>query len=125
MVGAHSEDRVRNTPCAHNPDEEQRAKRRVRRDVEPPEVRRFLRQELLRMVGHSWWNRPRVYRHDLAGDAEESPRTREGRVAAATLEQEMGRRSVAAAIRPIKEGHPPEKRSATDPRARQGKPPGR
>ena len=39
----------------------------------------------------------------IAGDIEESPRTREGRVAAATLEQEMGRRSVAEAIRPIKE----------------------
>ena len=39
----------------------------------------------------------------LAGGTEESPRTREGRVAAATLEQEMGRRSVAEAIRPIKE----------------------
>ena len=61
VVGAHREDRVRGTPCAHNPEEEQRAKRRVRRDVEPPEVRRFLRQELLRKVGHSWWNRPRVY----------------------------------------------------------------
>ena len=165
VVGAHREDRVRNTPCAHNQQEEQRARRRVRRDVEPPEVRRFLRQELLKKVGHSWWNRPRVYRHDLAdeqeptpslrsvvvvtsdpeqpevspeqqgsgpvgsrdwmtlvgpvaspvtslprtpgrdiflaGDTEESPRTKEGRVAAATLEQEMGRRSVAAAIRPI------------------------
>ena len=42
VVRAHREYRVRNTPCAHNPDEEQRAKRRVRRDVEPPEVRRFL-----------------------------------------------------------------------------------
>ena len=146
------------TPCAHILQEEQRAKRRVRQDVEPPEVRRFLRQG---------WNRPRVYRHDLAdereptpsvrsvvvipsdpeqpevspeqqgsgplgsrdrmtlvepvaylvtslprtpgrdilltGDTEESPRTKEGRVAAATLEQEMGRRSVAAAIRPIKD----------------------
>ena len=159
--------RVLNTPCAHNPEEEQRPRRRVRRDVEPPEVQRFLRQELLKKVGHSWWNRPRVYLHDLAdereptpsvrsvvvvlsdpeqpevspeqqgsgtvgsrdritlvgpvaslvtslprtpgrdiflaGDTEESPRTREGRVAAATLEQEMGRRSVAAAIRPIKD----------------------
>ena len=38
----------------------------------------------------------------LPGDSEESPRSREGRVAAAMLEQEMGRRSVAAAIRPIK-----------------------
>ena len=68
VVRAHREDRVRNTPCAHNPKEEQRAKRRVRRDVEPPEVRRFLRQELLRKVGHSWWNWPRVYRHDLADE---------------------------------------------------------
>ena len=66
VVGAQREDRVRNTPCAQNPEEEQRAKRRVRRDVEPLEVRRFLRRELLRKVGHSWWNRPRVYRHDLA-----------------------------------------------------------
>ena len=167
MVGARREARVRNTPCAHNQEEEQRARRRVRRDVEPSEVRRFLRQELLKKVGHSWWNRPRVYRHDiadereptpsvrsvvvvpsdpeqpevspeqqglgtvgsrdrmtlvgpvaspvtslphtpgrdifLAGDTEESPRTREGRVAAATLEQEMGRRSVVEAIQPIKD----------------------
>ena len=131
MVGAHREDRVRNTPCAHNPDEEQWAKRRVRRDVEPPEVRRFLRQELLKKVGHSWWNRPRVYHHDLAhereptpsvrsvvvtpGDAEESPRTKEGRVAAATLEQEMGRRSVAVAIRPIKDRAVASSSSATEP----------
>ena len=126
--------------------------------MEPPEVRRFLRQELLKKVGHSWWNRPRVYCHDrddereptpsgqeqpeesldqqelgpavlgdrmtlvgpvaspvmslphtpgrdivVAGSTEESPRAREGRLAAATLEQEMGRRSVAEAIRPIRE----------------------
>ena len=167
VVSAHREDRVRGIPCTHNQAEEQRARRRVRRDVEPPEVRRFLRQELLKKVGHSWWNRPRVYRHDLAdereptpslrsvvvvpsgqeqpeespdqqelgpvvsgdrmtlvgpvaspvtslphtpgrdiviaGKTEESPRTREGRVAAAMLEQEMGRRSVAEAIRPIRE----------------------
>ena len=179
MVGAHREDRVRNTLCAHNTDEEQRAKRRVRRDVEPPEVWRFLRQELLKKVGHSWWDRPRVYRHDLAnereptptvrsvvvlpsdpeqpevspeqqgsgpsgsrdrmtlvgpvaspvtslprtpgrdillpGDAEESPKTKEGRVAAATLEQEMGRRSVAAAIRPIKDRAVASSSSATEP----------
>ena len=76
VVRAHREDRVRNTPCAHNPEEEQRAKRRVRRDVEPPEVRRFLRQELLRKVGHSWWNRPRVYRHDLADEWESTPSVR-------------------------------------------------
>ena len=59
--GARREDRVRNTPYAHDPEEEQQARRRVRRDVEPPEERRFLRQELLKKVGHSWWNRPRVY----------------------------------------------------------------
>ena len=51
VVRAHRNDRVRGTPCAHNLDEELRAKRRVRRDVEPPEVRRFLRQELLRRWG--------------------------------------------------------------------------
>ena len=119
------------------------------------------------MVGHSWWNRPRVYRHDLAderepappvqsmvvipsdpdqpeawperqepgpsgpsegmtldkpaaspvtslpcipgqdillpSDSEESQRSREGRVAATTLEHKIGQRSVAAAIRPIKD----------------------
>ena len=131
--------------------------------MEPPEVPRFLRQELLIKVGHSWWNRPRVFRYDkddereptqplrsvvvvppgqeqpegsldqqelgpavsgdrmtligpvtslphtpggdivVAGTTEESPRTREGRLAAATLEQEMGRRSVAEAIQPIRE----------------------
>ena len=69
VVGAHRTDRVRKTPCPHNPQEELEAKKMVRRDVEPPEVRMFLRQELLRKVGHSWWNRPRVYRHDLAGSA--------------------------------------------------------
>ena len=45
-------------------------KQRVRRDVEPPEVRRFLRQELLTKVGHSWWNRPRVYRYDRDDERE-------------------------------------------------------
>ena len=162
MVSAHTKDRVRSIPCDHNPEEERRVKQRVRRDVEPPEVRRFLRQELLKKVGHSWWNRPRVYRYDkddereltqslrsvvvepqgqalhqqelspavpgdrmtlvgpvaspvtslphtlgrdivVAGSTEESPRTREGRLAAATLEQEMGRRSMVEAIRPIRE----------------------
>ena len=49
----------------------------------------------------------------LPGDAQESPRTREGRVAAATLEQEMGRRSVAAAIRPIKDRAVASSSSAT------------
>ena len=76
MVGARREDRVWNTPCAHNPEEEQRARQRVRRDVEPPEVRRLLRQELLKKVGHSWWNRPRVYRHDLADEREPTPSVR-------------------------------------------------
>ena len=162
VVSAHTKDRVRSVPCDQNRGEERRVKQRVRRDVEPPEVRRFLRQELLKKVGHSWWNRPRVYRYDkddkreltqslrsvvvvpqgqeqqeealhqqelspavpgdrmtlvgpvaslvtslphtpgrdivVAGSTEESPRTREGRLAAATLEQEMGRRSVAEAI---------------------------
>ena len=51
----------------------------------------------------------------LPGDAEESPRSREGGVAAATLEQEMGRRSVAAAIRPIKDRAVASSSSATDP----------
>ena len=173
VVGAHRNDRVRGTSCASNPKKELRAKRRVRRDVEPSEVRRFLRQELLRKLGHSWWNRPRVYCHDLAdereltpslrsvvvipsdpeqpevspeqqglgpsgssdrmtlvgpvaspitslprtlgqeillpGDAEESPRTRDGQ------EQEMGRRSVAAAIRPIKDRAVASSSSATEP----------
>ena len=138
-----------------------------------------MRQELLRKVGHSWWNRPQVYRHDLAderepappvqsvvviasdqdqpeaspeqqepgplgssdrmtlvgpvaspvsslpctpvrdillpGDAEESPRSREGRVVAATLEQEMGLPSVAAAIRPIKDRAVASSSFPTDP----------
>ena len=160
VVSAHSGDRVRGIPCNHDAEEERRVKQRVRRDVEPPEVRRFLRQELLTKVGHSWWNRPRVYRYDrdderepmqslrsvvvvpqgqeqqelspavpggrmtlvgpvaspvtslphtpgrdivVIGSSEESQRTREGWLAAATLEQEMGRRSVAEAIRPIRE----------------------
>ena len=45
---------VQGTPCSHNPEEELQAKKRVRRDVEPPKVRRFLQRELLRKVGHSW-----------------------------------------------------------------------
>ena len=61
VVSAHSGDRVRGIPCDHDVEEERRVKQRVRRGVEPPEVRRFLRQELLTKVGHSWWNRPRVY----------------------------------------------------------------
>ena len=73
VVSAHREVRVRNIPCTHNPAEEQRARRRVRRDVEPPEVRKFLRQELLKKVGHSWWNRPRDYCHDLADEREQFP----------------------------------------------------
>ena len=51
----------------------------------------------------------------LTGDAKESPRTKEGRVAAATLEQEMGRRSVAAAIRPIKDQAVASSSSAAEP----------
>ena len=51
----------------------------------------------------------------LPGDAEESPRTREGRVVAATLEQEIGRRSVAGAIRPIKDRAVASSSSATEP----------
>ena len=69
VVGAHREDRVRNRPCAHNPDEEQWAKRRVRRDVEPPAT------GVLKKVGHSWWNRPWVYRHDLADERERHHRS--------------------------------------------------
>ena len=72
MVAAHRTDRVRKAPCPHNP-EDLEAKKRVRLDVEPPEVRRFLRQELLKKVGHLWWNRPRVYRHDLAEEREPEP----------------------------------------------------
>ena len=71
VVSAHSGDRVRCVPCDHDAEEERRVKQRVRRGVEPPEVRRFLRQELLTKVGHSWWNRPRVYRYDR--DEEREP----------------------------------------------------
>ena len=73
VVAAHRTDRIRKTPCQHDLEEDLEAKKRVRRDVKPPEVRRFLRQELLRKVGHSWWNRPRVYRHDLADEREPAP----------------------------------------------------
>ena len=66
MVSAHSADRVRKPPCSHNAEEELEVKKRVKGDVEPGEVRRFLRQELLKKVEHSWWNKPRLYRHDLA-----------------------------------------------------------
>ena len=45
MVSAHTKDRVRSIPCDHNSEEERRVKQRVRRDVEPPEVRRYLRLE--------------------------------------------------------------------------------
>ena len=51
----------------------------------------------------------------LPGNAVESSRSREGRVAAAKLEQEMGRRSVAAAIRPIKDRAVASLSSATEP----------
>ena len=48
----------------------------------------------------------------LSPEMQRSPR---GRVAAATLEQEMGRRSVAAAIRPIKDRAVASSLSATEP----------
>ena len=70
VVSAHTKDRVRSIPCDHNSEEERRVKQRVRRDVEPPEVRRFLQQEFLKKVGHSWWNRPRVYRYDKDDERE-------------------------------------------------------
>ena len=38
VVSARREDQVRNVPCTHNQEEEQRVRRKVRRDVEPPEV---------------------------------------------------------------------------------------
>ena len=50
-----------------------------------------------------------------AETAVEFPRSREGRVAAATLEQEMGQRSVAVAIIPIKGRAVASSSSATDP----------
>ena len=75
VVSARREDRVRNVPCTHN-QEEERVRRRVMRDLEPPEVRRFLRQELLKKVGHSWWNRPRVYRHNRDDEREPTPSLR-------------------------------------------------
>ena len=50
VVAAHRTDRVSKAPCPQNPEEDPEAKKRVRQDVEPPEVRRFLRQELLRKV---------------------------------------------------------------------------
>ena len=60
---------------------------------------------------------PRIPGRDifLTGDTEESPRTKEGRVATATLEQEMGRCSVAAAIRPIKDRAIASSSSAAEP----------
>ena len=70
VVSTHTKDRVRGIPCDHDAEEERLVKQRVRRDVEPPEVRRFLRQELLKKVGHSWWNRPRVYRYDRDDERE-------------------------------------------------------
>ena len=70
VVAPHSTDRVRKPPCPHNAEEDLEVKKRVKRDVKPPEVRRFLCHELLKKVGHSWWNRPRVYHHDLADERE-------------------------------------------------------
>ena len=51
-------------------------RKRRRRDVEPAEVRRYLRQELLRKVGHSDWSGPRLYRYDLAEELEPTPSVR-------------------------------------------------
>ena len=76
VVSAHSTDRVRKLLCSHNAEEELEVKKRVRQDVEPGEVRRFLRQELLKKVVHSWWNKPRLYRHDLAEEREPTPLVR-------------------------------------------------
>ena len=63
------------------------------------------RMTLVRPVASPVTSLPHTPGRDIviAGNTEELPRTREGRLAAATLEQEMGRRSVAEAIRPIRE----------------------
>ena len=42
MVAAHSTERIRRPPCTHIPEEELEVRKREKRDVEPPEVRRFL-----------------------------------------------------------------------------------
>ena len=73
VVAAHSTDSVRKPPCQHNAEEDLQVKKRVKLYVEPSEVQRFLRQELLKKVGQSWWNKPRLYRHDLAEEQELTP----------------------------------------------------
>ena len=70
VVSAHSGDSVRKPPCSQYAEEEQEVRRRERPDVEPGEVRRFLRQELLKKVGHSQFDKPRLYLHDLAEERE-------------------------------------------------------
>ena len=76
MVSAYSADRVRKPLCSHDAKEELEIKKRVKPDVEPGEVRRFLREELLKKVGHSEWNKPRLYRYDLAEEREPTPLVR-------------------------------------------------
>ena len=56
-----------------------------------------------RMVSDELVSSPVTSLPRTPGDSEESPRSREGRVVAVTLEQEMGRRSVAEAMRLIRD----------------------
>ena len=58
VVSAQSADHSRKPPCSHDAEEELEIKKRVKLDVEPGKVRRFLRQELLKEVGHLEWNKP-------------------------------------------------------------------
>ena len=57
--------------------EEARCKRTTRVfSLERPRDRRYLRQELLKKVGHSDWSGPRLYRYDLAEELERTPLVR-------------------------------------------------
>ena len=51
-------------------------RKQARRDVEPGEVQRYLRQELLMKVGLSDWDNPRLYCYDLAKELEPTPSVR-------------------------------------------------
>ena len=62
--------------CSHDADEEREMRKRLKGDVKPGEVRRFLHQELLKGVRHSEWDKPRLYRYDLAKEREPIPSVR-------------------------------------------------
>ena len=67
---SRDQDRVRQVPCLHDPEQEEEIKKRRKQEVEPRHVRKFQRQELLKKARQVGWEAPRVYQYNLADQPE-------------------------------------------------------